>query len=214
MNIFLDTANIDQIKELNDLGVVDGVTTNPSLIAKEGVDLNKRIKDICDTVDGPVSAEVISTNPDEMVKEGRKLAEIAENVVVKIPCTEEGLKAVNLLYHENIPVNMTLVFSPNQALMACKAGARFISPFVGRLDDIGHDGIEITHKCNELVFEYGFETEVIAASIRNTYHVERAASLGIDIATVPYQVVKQLIKHPLTDIGIEKFMKDWENAGK
>jgi len=214
MKIFLDTANLEQIKEMAELGLVDGVTTNPSLIAKEGVDFIDRIKEICEVVKGPISAEVLSTEAEEMVQEGIDLSKIDKDIVVKIPCTEEGLKATKSLKEKGVPVNMTLVFSPNQALLACKAGARYISPFVGRLDDIGHDGMEIAAKCMDLICEYGFETEVIAASIRNTFHVERAVSLGIDIATVPHKVMKQLVKHPLTDIGIEKFMSDWENAKK
>ncbi|TYB35638.1 MAG: fructose-6-phosphate aldolase [Flexistipes sinusarabici] len=214
MKIFLDTANLEQIKEMAELGLVDGVTTNPSLIAKEGVDFIDRIKEICEVVKGPISAEVLSTESEEMVQEGIDLSKIDKDIVVKIPCTEEGLKATKSLKEKGIPVNMTLVFSPNQALLACKAGARYISPFVGRLDDIGHDGMEITAKCMDLICEYSFETEVIAASIRNTSHVERAVSLGIDIATIPHKVMKQLVKHPLTDIGIEKFMADWENAKK
>jgi len=214
MKIFLDTANLEQIREMTELGLVDGVTTNPSLIAKEGVDFIDRIKEICEIVKGPISAEVLSSESEEMVQEGIDLSKIDKDIVVKIPCTEEGLKATKSLKEKGIPVNMTLVFSQNQALLACKAGARYISPFVGRLDDIGHDGMEITSKCMDLICEYGFETEVIAASIRNTFHVETAVSLGIDIATVPHKVLKQLIKHPLTDIGIEKFMADWENAKK
>ncbi len=214
MEIFLDTANLEQIKEIAELGLIDGVTTNPSLIAKEGVDFENRIKEICDIVQGPVSAEVISTEANAMIEEGLRLSKIDENVVVKVPCTEEGLKATGSLDANGIDVNVTLVFSPNQALLACKAGAAYISPFVGRLDDIGHDGMEVAKKCCDLIFEYGFDTEVIAASIRNAAHVERAVSMGIDIATIPYQVLKQLIKHPLTDIGLEKFLADWENVKK
>ncbi|MGE4267605.1 MAG: fructose-6-phosphate aldolase [Deferribacterales bacterium] len=214
MKLFLDTANIDEIKEVKDLGILDGVTTNPSLIAKEKKDFKKTVAEICEIVCGPVSAEVIALDWETMVKEGRELADISEYIVVKVPFTKDGLKATSILAGEGIPVNVTLIFSANQALLACKAGASYISPFAGRLDDIGHDGIEVVSQCQQLVETYGFETEVIAASIRSTAHMLQLQDVGVDVATIPYSVVKQMMKHPLTDIGIEKFLKDWENAVK
>lgn len=214
MKIFLDTANVNEIKEIKELGILDGVTTNPSLIAKEKKDFKKTVAEICEIVCGPVSAEVIALDWENMVKEGRELAAINEHIVVKVPFTKDGLKATSILSGEGIPVNVTLIFSPNQALLACKAGASYISPFAGRLDDIGHDGIDIVAKCQDLVETYGYETEVIAASIRNTAHMLQCEEVGVDIATIPYSVVMQMMKHPLTDIGIEKFLKDWENAVK
>ncbi|BAI79853.1 transaldolase [Deferribacter desulfuricans SSM1] len=214
MKIFLDTANIDEIKEAVSYGIVDGVTTNPSLIAKEKRDFKETIKEICDIVKGPVSAEVIATDYEGMVKEAKELASISEYVVVKIPFTENGLKATYTLNQEGIDVNMTLIFSANQALLACKAGARYISPFAGRLDDVGHDGMDIVLDCQEVVLNYDFDTEVIAASIRHPLHVQIAALNGVDIATIPFKVLKQLFKHPLTDIGLEKFLADWKNANK
>ncbi|MGA1846119.1 fructose-6-phosphate aldolase [Deferribacter abyssi] len=212
MKIFLDTANIEEIKEAISYGIVDGVTTNPSLIAKENRDLKSTIKEICDIVQGPVSAEVIATDFDGMLKEAKELAKIDENVVIKIPFTEEGLKATYKLTQEGIDVNMTLIFSSNQALLACKAGARYISPFAGRLDDIGHNGLDIVLECQEIVINYDFDTEVIAASIRHPMHVQEAALNGVDIVTIPFKVLKQLFKHPLTDIGLEKFLADWKKA--
>ena len=209
MQIFLDTANIDEIREAASLGVIDGVTTNPSLIAKEKKDLAGTIRMICDIVDGPISAEVIALDVDGMYKEGRELSEIHENVVVKIPFTKDGLIATSRLANDGIAVNMTLIFSPNQALLACKAGASFVSPFAGRLDDIGHDGIAVCSECQDIISTYGYDTEVIAASIRHPMHVFQCAREGIDIATIPYAVLLQMMKHPLTDIGIEKFMADW-----
>ena len=214
MKLFLDTANIDEIKEVKDLGILDGVTTNPSLIAKEKKDFKKTVAEICEIVCGPVSAEVIALDWETMVKEGRELADISEYIVVKVPFTKDGLKATSILAGEGIPVNVTLIFSANQALLACKAGASYISPFAGRLDDIGHDGIEVVSQCQQLVETYGFETEVIAASIRSTAHMLQLQDVGVDVATIPYSVVKQMMKHPLTDLGIEKFLKDWENAVK
>lgn len=214
MKLFLDTANVDEIKEVKDLGILDGVTTNPSLIAKEKKDFKKTVAEICEVVCGPVSAEVIALDWETMVKEGRELAEISEYIVVKVPFTKDGLKATSILSGEGIPVNVTLIFSANQALLACKAGAAYISPFAGRLDDIGHDGIDVVSQCQQLVETYGYETEVIAASIRSTAHMLQLQEVGVDIATIPYSVVAQMMKHPLTDIGIEKFLKDWENAIK
>jgi transaldolase len=214
MKLFLDTANVDEIKEVKDLGILDGVTTNPSLIAKEKKDFKKTVAEICEVVCGPVSAEVIALDWETMVKEGRELAEISEYIVVKVPFTKDGLKATSILSGEGIPVNVTLIFSANQALLACKAGAAYISPFAGRLDDIGHDGIDVVSQCQQLVETYGYETEVIAASIRSTAHMLQLQEVGVDIATIPYSVVAQMMKHPLTDLGIEKFLKDWENAVK
>jgi len=214
MKLFLDTANIEQIKEIAELGILDGVTTNPSLIAKEKKDFKTTIKEICEIVKGPVSAEVIATDWEGMVSEGRELAAMSEFVVVKVPFTKDGLKATSIMAEEGIKINMTLIFSPNQALLACKAGAAYISPFAGRLDDIGHDGIEVCEKCQDMIETYGFDTEVIAASIRHTQHIFLATEAGIDIATVPHSAIMQMMKHPLTDIGIEKFLADWENAVK
>jgi transaldolase len=214
MKIFIDTANIEEIKEVNSLGILDGVTTNPSLIAKENKDFEKTIIEICEIVKGPVSAEVVATDTKGMVEEGRKLFSLSKYVVVKIPFTKEGLAATKILSSEEIPVNVTLIFSANQALLACKAGARYISPFAGRLDDIGHDGMDVVDQCQEIVSNYGFETEVIAASIRNTVHTLEVAQMGIDIATIPYKIIMQMMKHPLTDIGLANFLKDWEKYSK
>jgi transaldolase len=213
MKFFIDTANIDEIKKANELGMVDGVTTNPSLVAKEGREFKGLIKEICDIVDGPVSAEVVSTDAEGMVKEARELAKLADNIVVKIPMLEEGLKAVKTLAREKINTNVTLCFSAIQALMAAKAGAAYISPFVGRLDDIGHIGMELVEEIITIYDNYGFETEVIVASIRNPIHVLDAALMGADIATIPFKVIQQLTKHPLTDIGVEKFLADWKKQG-
>ncbi len=212
MKLFLDTANIEEIREAAALGVIDGITTNPTLIAKEKKDFADTIRKICEIVDGPVSAEVISTTSREMVDEAHRLSKIHENVVVKIPFTKDGLIATNELAEEDIPVNMTLIFSPNQALLACKAGARYVSPFAGRLDDIGHDGIIIASQCQDIISTYDFDTEVIAASIRHPMHVFQCTQEGIDIATIPFKVLMQMIKHPLTDNGLEQFLKDWKNA--
>jgi transaldolase len=213
MKFFIDTANIDEIKKANELGMVDGVTTNPSLVAKEGRDFKGLIKEICNIVDGPVSAEVVSTDAEGMVKEARELANLADNIVVKIPMLEEGLKAVKTLAQDEINTNVTLCFSPIQALMAAKAGAAYISPFVGRLDDISHIGMELVEEIITIYDNYGFETEVIVASIRNPIHVLDAALMGADIATIPFKVIQQLTKHPLTDIGVEKFLADWKKQG-
>ncbi|MBE9569348.1 MAG: fructose-6-phosphate aldolase, partial [Proteobacteria bacterium] len=213
MKFFIDTANIDEIKKANELGMVDGVTTNPSLVAKEGREFKGLIKEICDIVDGPVSAEVVSLDAEGMVKEARELANLADNIVVKIPMLEEGLKAVKTLAQEEINTNVTLCFSPIQALMAAKAGAAYISPFVGRLDDISHIGMELVEEIITIYDNYGFETEVIVASVRNPIHVLDAALMGADIATIPFKVIQQLTKHPLTDIGVEKFLADWKKQG-
>lgn len=213
MKFFIDTANIDEIKKANELGMVDGVTTNPTLVAKEGREFKGLIKEICDIVDGPVSAEVVSLDAEGMVKEARELANLADNIVVKIPMLEEGLKAVKTLAREEINTNVTLCFSPIQALMAAKAGAAYISPFVGRLDDISHIGMELVEEIITIYDNYGFETEVIVASVRNPTHVLDAALMGADIATIPFKVIQQLTKHPLTDIGVEKFLADWKKQG-
>lgn len=213
MKFFIDTANIEEIKKANELGLLDGVTTNPSLISKEGREFKELIIEICGIVNGPVSAEVISSDAKGMIKEARELAKLANNIVVKIPLIKEGLKAVKILSEEGIKTNVTLCFSAVQALMAAKAGANYISPFVGRLDDIGHDGMEIVEQILGIYENYGYETEVIVASIRNPIHVLKAALMGADIATIPFNVMEQLIKHPLTDAGLEKFLADWKKTG-
>jgi transaldolase len=212
MKFFIDTANIDEIRKAWDLGVIDGVTTNPSLIAKEKRDPVEILRDICGIVNGPVSAEAVSLKAEEMVKEGEALAKIHENIVVKIPMTEEGLKAVKRLSGASIRTNVTLIFSAGQALLAAKAGATYVSPFVGRLDDISHTGMNLVAEIIEIYNNYLFETEVIVASIRNPVHVIDAARIGAHVSTIPYAVIAQLAKHPLTDIGIEKFLKDWEKV--
>ncbi|GBF35664.1 transaldolase [Desulfocucumis palustris] len=214
IKIFIDTANIEEIKAAYELGVISGVTTNPSLIAKEGRDFAQVVKEITAIVDGPVSAEAVSVNAPEMIKEARQLAAIHPNVVVKLPMTGEGLKAVKTLSAEGIKTNVTLVFSANQALLAALAGATYVSPFVGRLDDVGQEGMELVQDIMTIYENYGFATEVIAASIRNPLHVTQAALYGADIATIPYSVIMQMQKHPLTDKGIEKFLADWEKVPK
>ncbi len=213
MKFFIDTANIEEIKKANELGMVDGVTTNPSLVAKEGREFKGLIREICDIVDGPVSAEVVSVDAEGMVRESKELAEIADNIVIKVPLIEEGLKATKILSQEGIKVNVTLCFSPLQALMAAKAGAAYISPFVGRLDDISQTGMELVDQILTIYNAYGFETEVIVASVRNPIHVLDAALMGADISTIPYKVIQQLIKHPLTDIGLKNFLADWKKVG-
>jgi len=210
MKFFIDTANVNEIREAIALGMVDGVTTNPSLAAKEGRNFLELVKEICSMVDGPVSVEAVSLNAAEIVKEGREFAKISDNIVVKIPLMEEGLKAVRVLSDDNIPTNVTLCFSPAQALLAAKAGASYISPFVGRLDDISISGMELIGQILTIYNNYGYETEVIVASVRHPLHVVEAAILGADIATIPFKVMKQLIKHPLTDSGIETFLSDWK----
>ncbi len=214
MKFFIDTANVEEIRKANELGVIDGVTTNPSLMAKEGQDPVGILKTICSIVKGPVSAEVVGMTADVMIKEAKSLAGIHKNIVVKIPMIEEGLKAVRRLAGLGIKTNVTLVFSPTQALLAAKAGASFVSPFVGRLDDISHDGMALVGDILEIYENYMFETEIIVASIRNPLHVVDAARMGAHIATIPYSVITQLIKHPLTDIGLAKFLKDWEKVPK
>lgn len=214
MKFFIDTANIEEIKKAWETGIIDGVTTNPSLLAKENKEPISLLKQICEIVKGPVSAEVVSMQYEEMVREANELSKIHPNIVIKIPMTEDGLKAVRKLSKEGIKTNVTLVFSPTQALLAAKAGANYVSPFVGRLDDISHFGMELIRDIQIIFENYDFHTEVIVASIRNPLHVLEAARVGADIATIPYSVIKQLIKHPLTDIGIERFLKDWEKIKK
>ena len=214
MKFFVDTADVAEIKRLNDTGLVDGVTTNPSLIAKSGRDFIDVIKEICDLVDGPVSAEVTATDADGMIEEGRKLAKVASNVCVKAPLTEAGLVACKTLSGEGTPVNVTLCFSPAQALLAAKAGAAFISPFVGRLDDIGQDGMNLIGEIAEIYSNYDFGTEILVASVRSPQHVVDAARIGADVCTLPPGVIWQLFKHPLTDKGLEAFLKDWEKTGQ
>lgn len=212
MKFFIDTANINEIKEANELGVLAGVTTNPSLVAKEGVDFHERIREICNVVEGPVSAEVISLEVDKMIEEGKELAKIAPNVVVKVPMTTEGLKAVKAFSDLGIRTNVTLVFSAVQALLAARAGATYVSPFLGRLDDIGHNGMDLIRQIAEIFAIHGIETEIIAASVRHSVHVTDAALNGAHIATIPANVIASLVKHPLTDQGIEKFLADWEKT--
>jgi transaldolase len=218
MKFFIDTANLDEIKDAHELGVLDGVTTNPSLIAKEGIAspeaFRDHIKQICEIVQGPVSAEGVCCDMGGMLGEARELAAIDPHVVVKIPMTRAGLKAVKTLSEEGIQTNVTLVFSPLQALLAAKAGAAYISPFVGRLDDIAQDGMDLVRQILDIFSNYLFETEIIVASIRNPLHVLTAARLGADIATIPHKVIEQLVRHPLTDIGIEKFLQDWKKVDK
>jgi transaldolase len=212
MKFFIDTANLEEIQEAHDLGVLDGVTTNPSLCAKVGVrDFEGHIKKICEIVEGDVSAEVVSTTYNEMVEEGRKIAKISDNVVVKIPLIKDGIKAIKTFSEEGIKTNCTLCFSPTQALIAAKAGATYISPFLGRLDDISSDGMQLIRDIVEIYVNYGFPTEVLAASIRHPMHVVECAKAGADVATMPLSVITGLLKHPLTDSGLARFLKDWED---
>lgn len=210
MKFFLDTANVDQIREAASLGVLDGVTTNPSLVAKEGKDFHKTLKEIVSIVNGPISAEVTSTDREEMVAQGQELAAIHPNIVIKVPLTKEGLQVCKTLRGQDIRVNVTLCFSASQALMAAKAGATYISPFIGRLDDISQDGMELIREIRTIYDNYDYDTEILAASIRHPMHVVDAALAGADVATIPYGVMLQLIKHPLTDSGQEKFLADWK----
>lgn len=209
MKLFLDTANVDEIARINRWGVLDGVTTNPTLAGKEGKDFASMIKEICAEVDGPVSAEVVSTEADEMVEEGRRLAQIADNVVVKVPLIPEGLAATSRLTAEGIPTNVTLCFSPTQAIMAARAGATFVSPFLGRVDDIANDGMALLDEICAIFRTQGYETEVLAASLRSPQHVAQAALAGADAATLPVKVFEQMVKHPLTDAGLDRFLADW-----
>jgi transaldolase len=211
MKIFIDSANLDEIREASDMGVLDGVTTNPSLVSKEGhKDFRSMLEKICEIVDGDISAEVISTTADEIVKEGQELAKIHDNIVVKVPLITEGLKAVRRLTDEGIRTNVTLCFSPSQALLAAKAGAYIISPFVGRLDDISQDGMTLISQIITIYDNYGYDTQVLVASIRHPIHFVESAMLGADISTLPFKVIKQLAKHPLTDSGLESFLNDWK----
>ncbi len=212
MKIYLDTANIDEIKSVAAMGLLDGVTTNPSLVAKEKGKFVDIMRSICEVVDGPVNAEVIALEADKMISEGRELAKIHENIVVKIPMTPDGLVATKTLSSEDIPVNITLIFSPSQALLAAKAGAAYVSPFIGRLDDISHMGMDLVRDIIMIYDNYGIETEVLAASLRHPVHFWEAATAGADIATVPAKVFHQLFKHPLTDNGIERFLADWDKV--
>ena len=212
MKFFIDTANIAEIKEAASLGVLDGVTTNPTLVAKEGREVRKLLEEICAIVDGPISAEVISMDFDGIMREGRDLAKIHRNIVVKVPLIKEGLKAVKALKAEGIRTNVTLCFSPTQALLAAKAGAYFISPFIGRLDDVGHTGMDLIRQIVTIYRNYHYETQVLVASVRHPLHVVEAALIGADICTIPFKVIEQLIKHPLTDIGLQKFLEDWNKT--
>ncbi len=214
MKFFIDTANIDEIREAHSMGMVDGVTTNPSLIAKEGRDFEDIIKEICQIVDGPISAEVISTDTEGMIKEARHLAKIHDNIVVKIPMIVDGLKATHKLAEEGIKTNVTLAFSPLQALMAAKAGATYISPFIGRLDDLSQEGLLLVEQIVEIYSNYAFDTEIIVASIRNPLHVLESALMGADIATIPFSVLGKLAAHPMTDKGLKAFLDDWEKTKK
>ncbi|MFA5311926.1 MAG: fructose-6-phosphate aldolase [Methanomassiliicoccales archaeon] len=214
MKIFIDTANIEQIKEVNSWGILDGVTTNPSLVAKENKDFSKLVKEICAVVDGPISVEAVSTKAEDIIKEGTKLAAMNRNIVVKVPMNEEGLKATKVLAANGIRVNVTLIFSANQALLAAKAGAAYVSPFVGRLDDIGQNGMDLIAEIMDIFQNYEYETEIIVASVRDPIHVTEAARMGAHVATIPFDVLKKMFKHPLTDIGIDRFLKDWEKVSK
>lgn len=215
MKFFIDTANPGEIRKAYEMGVIDGVTTNPTLIAKEKVDFDSLIKEICAIIQGlPISLEVVGLKSEEMIREARTLSKIGGNIVVKIPMTTEGLKAVKILIAEGIKTNTTLVFSPTQALLAAKAGSTYISPFIGRLDDISQTGMELVEQIVTIFDNYGFESEVIVASIRHPIHVLEAALIGADVATIPFKVIEQLVQHPLTDIGIERFLADWEKVPK
>lgn len=214
MKFFLDTANLGEIREAASWGVLDGVTTNPSLVGKEAGNFKDLIREICHLVDGPVSAEVVAVTKDEMVDEAHELARIHRNVVVKVPLIVEGLKAVKTLSREGIKVNVTLCFSANQALLAAKAGATYISPFIGRLDDISHDGMEVIRDIKTIYNNYHYPTQILTASIRHPLHVLEAAKLGSDVATMPFKVLEQIVKHPLTDIGLKQFLADWDKFMK
>ena len=214
MKFFIDTANLEEIKEAESWGILDGVTTNPTLLSREEGNYKENLKKICEVVDGPVSGEVVSLKAEGMIEEAREIAQIHDNMVVKIPMTTEGLKAIKSLTSEGIKTNTTLVFSPIQALMAAKAGTSFVSPFVGRMDDIQSPGMDIVEKIVKIYNNYDFDTEIIVASIRNPLHIVKAGTLGADICTIPHKVMKKLVSHPKTDEGIEKFLKDWEKVEK
>ena len=212
MKFFIDTASITEIKQAASMGVLDGVTTNPSLVSKETGKFEDILRQICEIVDGPISAEVTATDFEGMMREGRVLAKIHKNIVVKVPCTKPGLQATKALTSEGISVNVTLIFSPSQALLAAKAGARFASPFIGRLDDISEEGMDLIHKIVTIYENYNFDTEVLVASVRHPMHVVQAALIGADICTMPFSVIDKLIQHPLTDVGLTKFLSDWEKV--
>ncbi len=214
MKFFIDTADVDEIRTAHEMGLVDGVTTNPSLIAKSGRDFTEVITEITTIVDGPISAEVVALDAPGMISEARDLVKIHPNIVVKVPMTAEGLKATRTLADEGVNINVTLVFSPIQALLAAKAGAAYISPFVGRLDDVGHDGMDGIEQIRTILDNYGYAAEIIVASVRSPLHVLNAGLIGADICTIPFGVMQQLVKHPLTDIGIERFLADWEKVPK
>ncbi|MBS3944933.1 MAG: fructose-6-phosphate aldolase [Melioribacter sp.] len=214
MKFFIDTANIAQIKEAASYGLLDGVTTNPSLVAKEGMDFRKLLEEILKIVDGPISAEVVATDYDGIMKEAIELAKIHKNIVVKVPLIKAGIKAVKALYEEEIKTNVTLCFSASQALLAAKAGATYISPFVGRLDDISHDGMDLIKQIIQIFKNYNYKTQVLVASIRHPLHLVDAAMMGADVATMPFDVIEKLFKHPLTDIGLEKFLSDWKKLNQ
>lgn len=214
MKLFADTANLNELKELAALGIIDGVTTNPSLVAKEKGNYEDILKEICELIDGPISAEVTALAADDMVREARQLAKIHDNIVIKLPMVTEGLKACRQLSEEEIRVNATLIFNPMQAMLAAKAGAAFVSPFIGRLDDIAEDGMQLIEQIVQIFNNYNFQTDVIVASVRHPMHVVQAALLGADICTVPTKVLLQIMKHPLTDIGLEKFLADWKKSGR
>jgi len=214
MKFFIDTADVNEIKEAESLGILDGVTTNPTLISKTGRPFRETIEEICTIVKGPVSAEVVSTETEAIIKEGRDLAKIADNIVVKVPLIKDGLKAVKVLTSEGIKVNVTLCFSSNQALLAAKVGATYISPFVGRLDDKGHTGMEVVDEIRTIYDNYDFDTEIIVASVRTPLHVRDAALMGADIATIPLEVFNKIVQHPLTDAGLKSFLADWEKVPK
>ena len=214
MKFFVDTADVSEIRELNDLGLIDGVTTNPSLIMKSGRDIREVTKEICGIVEGPVSAEVAATEYDAMMKEAAVLAKIADNICIKLPLTLDGLKACRALTSDGHMTNVTLCFSANQALLAAKAGASFISPFIGRLDDMGMDGMDLIREIRQIYDNYGFDTEILAASIRTVGHVKEAALIGADVATIPASTIKALVKHPLTDKGLDAFLADWKKTGQ
>lgn len=214
MKFFLDTADVDSIRHWNETGLLDGVTTNPSLILKSGRNIREVLEEICDIVEGPVSGEVAATEFESMLAEGRTLAKIADNICIKLPTTMDGIRACNVLTNEGEMVNMTLCFSANQALLAAKAGATFISPFIGRLDDIGLDGMELIHEIRDIYDNYAYDTEILAASIRTVNHVKDCALAGADVGTMPPSTIEQLVKHPLTDSGLEKFLADWKETGQ
>ncbi len=215
MKFFLDTANLDEIREANEMGLIDGVTTNPSLVAKEGdVDFKEHLAKICEMVKGDISAEVTALDTEGMLREGRDYAKVAPNVVIKCPLTMDGLKATRIFREEGTKVNVTLCFSASQAILAAKAGASYISPFIGRLDDISHDGMQLIRDIVQIYDNYGFSTEVLAASIRHPMHIVDCALAGADVATLPFKVIKQLVKHPLTDLGLESFLADWNKSGR